>query len=82
MYLVAFVDEAKCVGCKTCLQTCPEPNAMKLIGERKRAFVIDSRCKGCGVCEEKCPKKAISLQQIVVDIADEEACPAMGSCPM
>ncbi len=82
MYLVAFVDEAKCIGCKTCMQTSPEPNAIAFIASRKKSFIISDKCKGCGVCEVKCPKKAISLQQIVVDVADEEACPAMGACPM
>jgi Pyruvate/2-oxoacid:ferredoxin oxidoreductase delta subunit len=82
MYLVAFVDETKCIGCKTCMQICPEPNAIAFIAGRKKAFIISDRCKGCGICESKCPKKAISLQQVVVDVADEEVCPAIGSCPM
>lgn len=69
MYLVAFVDEAKCIGCKTCMQTCPEPNAIVFIASRKKAFVISDKCKGCGVCEVKCPKKAITLKQAVLAAA-------------
>ncbi|MBT9151468.1 MAG: Electron transport complex subunit RsxB [candidate division WS2 bacterium] len=82
MYSVVIVDEAKCIGCKTCMQTCPEPNAIAYIASRKKAFVISEKCKGCGVCEVKCPKAAITLQQIVVDVADEEECPVIMSCPI
>jgi Pyruvate/2-oxoacid:ferredoxin oxidoreductase delta subunit len=64
MYVVAVVDEEKCIGCKMCIQTCPEPNAIKLIVDRKKACVISARCKGCGLCEVTCPKKAIALKQV------------------
>lgn len=63
MYVVAVVDEEKCNGCKLCIQTCPEPNAVKLIVERKKAGIISNRCKGCGLCDVTCPKKAISIKQ-------------------
>ena len=79
MYLVAIVDEVKCIGCKTCIQICPEPNAISYIASRKKAFVISEKCKGCGICEMKCPKNAILLEQTVFDLADESACPLTGS---
>ncbi|MGQ3685332.1 MAG: 4Fe-4S dicluster-binding protein [Candidatus Loosdrechtia sp.] len=63
MYVVAVVDEEKCVGCKMCIQACPEPNAIRFIVERKKAFVTEERCKGCALCKVECPKLAISLKQ-------------------
>ncbi len=79
MYLVALVDEAKCIGCKTCIQICPEPNAINYIAGRKKAFVVSEKCKGCGICVEKCPKDAILLKQIAFELADDEVCPSTGS---
>lgn len=64
MYVVAVVDEEKCNGCKLCVQTCPEPNAIQMIVDRKKACVIGNRCKGCGICDITCPKKAISIKQM------------------
>jgi pyruvate ferredoxin oxidoreductase delta subunit len=63
MYVVAIVDDEKCVGCKMCIQSCPEPNAIRLIVERRKAFVTEERCKGCALCKVECPKAAISLKQ-------------------
>jgi Pyruvate/2-oxoacid:ferredoxin oxidoreductase delta subunit len=69
MYVVAIVDEEKCIGCKMCMQTCPEPNTIKLIVDRKKAFVIENRCKGCGLCVVTCPKKAITLKTAILTAA-------------
>lgn len=63
MDVVAVVDLEKCTGCKLCVWTCPEPNAIKLCSDIKKAWVINSRCKGCELCEVTCPKKAISIEQ-------------------
>lgn len=72
MYVAAFVDETKCIGCKMCMQTCPEPNAIKFVVERKKSNIDTERCKGCGVCVMICPKKAIELRQIT--FAEENKC--------
>lgn len=72
MYVVAKVDEEICNGCRMCVQTCPEPNAIKLIMEgkkAKKAVIIESRCKGCGLCEVKCPDNAISLITTILSAA-------------
>ncbi|MBM4065765.1 MAG: 4Fe-4S dicluster domain-containing protein [Planctomycetes bacterium] len=63
MYVVALVNDEKCVGCKMCIQACPEPNTIRFISGKKKAFVMERRCKGCALCEVECPKKAIFLKQ-------------------
>jgi len=62
MYQTAIVDEGKCIGCKICISACPEPNAIKLIVDKKKVVVIAARCKGCGICEIVCPKDAVTIQ--------------------
>ncbi|HSV74042.1 MAG TPA: 4Fe-4S dicluster domain-containing protein [Chthonomonadales bacterium] len=61
MYLVSLIDEDKCVGCRMCIQICPEPNAIVYLKAKKKARVVAIRCKGCGICEVSCPKKAIVM---------------------
>ncbi|HSW38220.1 MAG TPA: 4Fe-4S binding protein [Acidobacteriota bacterium] len=63
MYQVALIDENKCVGCRTCVQTCPEPNGILYLTVKKKAGIVLVRCKGCGICEFICPKKAIQMVQ-------------------
>jgi indolepyruvate ferredoxin oxidoreductase alpha subunit len=50
------VDEAACVGCKTCLSIgCPALGTM--VG---KAVIDASQCTGCALCAGLCGKKAIS----------------------
>jgi pyruvate formate lyase activating enzyme len=48
----------QCIGCKTCLEICPE---------RALAFTADGNqidrnlCTGCGLCAEECPAAALEL---------------------
>lgn len=46
-----------CIGCGTCLDTCPF-NAIRI--ENSRAIHTDS-CRGCGRCETHCPQGAVTL---------------------
>ena len=49
------VDEAKCVGCKACMQIgCP---AISMVGGK--AKVDATQCVGCGVCEQLCKLNAL-----------------------
>ena len=64
MYFSAVVDEPKCIGCKICLVTCPDPNVISFIKDRKKALVNPKRCKGCGLCVMVCPKSALSMQSV------------------
>jgi len=64
MYFSAKVDEQKCIGCKICIMTCPDPNVISFIKDRKKATVNPKRCKGCGLCIMVCPKSALSMQSV------------------
>ena len=64
---IAVVDQTKCVGCLTCVRTCPfgipqiEPE-LAGVGDFLGAAKIDpARCQGCGTCTAECPAKAIQL---------------------
>jgi len=65
--VVSVVDQSKCVGCLTCVRTCPfEIPKMRYsdtgVGGIKGAAYIDPAfCTGCGTCTGECPAKAIQL---------------------
>jgi pyruvate formate lyase activating enzyme len=48
----------RCIGCKTCLEVCPE-NALAFTPQGN---TVDRRkCTGCGICAEECPSTALEL---------------------
>jgi thioredoxin reductase (NADPH) len=55
----ALVRADMCVGCGTCVASCPEPGAITLRG--KLAVVDDALCQGHGECVRGCPVGAISV---------------------
>jgi heterodisulfide reductase subunit A len=64
---IAVVDPDKCVGCLTCMRTCPfeiprvndqYTGVGKLGGA---AYVEPTLCHGCGTCTAECPANAIQL---------------------
>lgn len=55
----AMVRADMCVGCGTCVDACPEPDAITLRG--KLAVVDDDRCRGHGECVAACPVGAIAV---------------------
>lgn len=55
---VSEVDEARCVGCGTCVELC-QFGALSL--EDGHAVVDAAACMGCGVCTQACPQAALSL---------------------
>jgi pyruvate formate lyase activating enzyme len=48
----------QCIGCKTCLELCPE-GALTFTSNGNR--IDRSRCTGCGLCAEECPAAALAL---------------------
>lgn len=53
-----FVNEAECVGCEICLETCTI-GVLKFHPERKTPLICD-QCGGKPLCVEECPTKALA----------------------
>ena len=54
----AFVDAAKCSGCRICVGLCPF-GALSFDAEAGVAVANEVLCKGCGVCVAACPSAAL-----------------------
>ena len=52
------IDNEKCTGCGTCVDTCPV-ECLKL--ENEKATVDPDECIDCGTCVDECPEEAITL---------------------
>jgi heterodisulfide reductase subunit A-like polyferredoxin len=65
--VVSQIDQAKCVGCLTCVRTCPFdiPKVRYadtgVGGIQGAAWIDPALCTGCGTCTAECPAKAIQL---------------------
>jgi heterodisulfide reductase subunit A len=78
---IAIVDQSKCVGCLTCVRTCPflipqmDPNAVGVGAIMGAAYIEPSLCTGCGTCTSECPADAIQLRHYRDDqlVLPEEA---------
>ncbi len=55
---VCQADEARCVGCGTCVEQC-QFDALAL--QDGHVVVDEAACMGCGVCTNTCPQQALSL---------------------
>lgn len=50
--------EAKCIGCETCVELCPE----KALSLDKKGIRIDRKlCNTCGKCTDECPSTALRI---------------------
>ena len=57
--LVAWIDEAVCIGCTKCIQACPVD---AIVGASKFMHtVIAAECTGCELCIPPCPVDCIEL---------------------
>ena len=57
-------EEGQCNGCRICILSCPEANAIMLVNldERvKKIKIYEPACKGCGLCVEMCPKDILEV---------------------
>jgi electron transport complex protein RnfB len=58
--VVAFIDEAACIGCTKCIQACPVD---AIVGaSRAMHTVIAAECTGCELCIPPCPVDCIVMQ--------------------
>lgn len=53
------VNEDKCIGCRACVDACPN-NVLDLIDGISRV-VRPENCEECGLCEAICRQEAIKL---------------------
>jgi heterodisulfide reductase subunit A len=64
---IAIVDQSKCVGCLTCVRSCPfhiprmDATATGVGNIVGAAYIEPSLCTGCGTCTSECPANAIRL---------------------
>jgi electron transport complex protein RnfB len=58
--MVAWIDEAACIGCVKCIQACPVD---AIVGaSRHMHTVIAAECTGCELCIAPCPVDCISMR--------------------
>jgi len=57
--MVAFIDEARCIGCTKCLPPCPVD---AIVGAPRRMHtVVAEFCTGCELCVAPCPVDCIVM---------------------
>lgn len=57
--VVAFIDEARCIGCTLCIKACPVD---AIAGAARHLHtVIASECTGCDLCVAPCPVDCIDM---------------------
>jgi len=59
---VAWIDEARCIGCARCLAPCPVD---AILGASKYMHtVLAERCTGCELCIAPCPVDCIEMRPV------------------
>lgn len=55
---VADVCQVGCIGCVRCIEVCPFPGAIEMIGDLPR--INYEKCTSCSICFSKCPTKSFA----------------------
>ncbi|MEZ5973914.1 MAG: NAD(P)-binding domain-containing protein [Planctomycetota bacterium] len=64
------IDRSICLGCATCVTSCPEDGVLELV--HGQAMVVQgARCVGVAACERECPVGAISITEINRSLRDD-----------
>ncbi len=58
--VIAWIDEAVCIGCTACIRACPVDAIMG--ASKLMHTVLADECTGCGLCVAPCPVDCIFLQ--------------------
>jgi electron transport complex protein RnfB len=67
---IAFIDEARCIGCTLCIQACPVD---AIVGAAKMMHtVVRSLCSGCDLCIAPCPVDCITMEPAIGEDATWE----------
>jgi Na+-translocating ferredoxin:NAD+ oxidoreductase subunit B len=68
---IAWIDEARCIGCARCLAPCPVD---AIVGAQKYMHtVLQDRCTGCELCLAPCPVDCIEMLAGDVPAASQPA---------
>ena len=68
---VAWIDEARCIGCARCLAPCPVD---AIVGAQKYMHtVLADRCTGCELCLPPCPVDCIEMRAAPQPAANDPA---------
>ncbi|MGL5335585.1 MAG: electron transport complex subunit RsxB [Enterovibrio sp.] len=60
--MVAFIDEANCIGCTKCIQACPVDAISG--SARQLHTVVEALCTGCELCVAPCPTDCIAMRPV------------------
>lgn len=60
--VLAWIDEAVCIGCTACIRACPVDAIMG--ASKYMHTVLADECTGCGLCVAPCPVDCIHLQPV------------------
>lgn len=55
-----LIDHARCIGCGSCIEACPEKKVLGLI-RGKAELINPAACIGHGACRTACPTQGITL---------------------
>jgi len=58
------VENARCIGCGTCVKVCPENvfTIREVEGKKVSTVVAAENCFSCRSCEVHCPEHAIKVE--------------------
>ena len=66
--MVAFVNEALCIGCTKCYKQCPTDALTG--GPKQIHVVISDTCTGCEKCVDICPTECVAMRPVPTTLQD------------